>query len=337
MRVLRTAFVVTVIGIAVSGLADSRRSPLSATLLMEPSTTLPGIPVRVTLEIENKGETAATLPSRMSLRVVPTIGEPFIASTGGDADGSVMFHPRGENAVQPRERRRFVFSNFGQESPVWFVDPRLNAPGTYRLDALLSESPIRTDTPVVNADIESLTIGKSNSALLTVVEPRGEDAVVWQRVGQLAHERFGTATFSNAYWTAIREQVAREVWRDHPRSAYAAYLIDSIVDTPARKIAIAEKLLGMRPQNADTIRFVIAALHARLAREAETERHRDLQEALRVAALAREEFVSLIAQTDDPSVQRAAQQELAQIGTADEITANDAEVARAQERRRPPR
>jgi hypothetical protein len=312
----------------------AERNGLRLTIAAEPARTLPGIPVRLVLRIANASGDPLPVPRWAALRVVPANGEPFIAATGGEEDGAVLLPVPDGSVIAPHAEERIVYSNFGFESAAWFLDPRLNTPGTYRVDALLSDEPITIETPIINIDVGSLPVrALSNTQIITIEEPSGVDASMWRTMLSQAKKEFGVEAWSSAYWTALGTPLAIEAWRDYPTSVYAAYLVDKFPAAPVDKIRLAVKALMMNPPNAPTLRFIIGAFYAQMSRNAQTENRRNLQEALDYAAQARTELTGLLISSEDPRVQEAVRNELQQLGSVDEILAKDGEVAAAQRNR----
>src|SRR6476660_7221539 len=111
----------------------------SASLVLEPSKVVAGTPASLRLTISNDGDADIVISEKLLLRVIPANAPAFVAEWGAGQEHrfSNAVLPDGDRRIPPHSRRYFVFPAHNlEQSAGWFWDPRLNVPGTYRLQVL---------------------------------------------------------------------------------------------------------------------------------------------------------------------------------------------------------
>lgn len=213
--------------------------PAEMTLALEPSVTLPGIPVSFRFTVANPTSRNLRVPQWAVLHVAPAGGDSFISRWEGQWVANLSAFTEKES-LGPRQSLTFVIPvDSGLASPAWFFDPRLCQPGSYSLRVLLND---RLTQDAVRgkaaADILSAygsTGMLSNDVIMTVREPVGADAQVWS---YLTKEVGGE--FSVGYWLT-GHHLAKTIWTEHAGSTYARYIAGLV---PARETVDRMKILS---------------------------------------------------------------------------------------------
>ena len=108
--------------------------------------------------------------------------------------------------------------------PAWFRDDRLHGPGNYRLQLILGN--VVGEQPLESFPTSELH--PSNVASFHVLEPAGDDAVVWKTLGPLLK------SIPTTKEALEKGQLAKkDLAVNYPRSAYTGWLLASGVGTDA--------------------------------------------------------------------------------------------------------
>ncbi|HEY0370579.1 MAG TPA: hypothetical protein VGD79_01175 [Thermoanaerobaculia bacterium] len=301
---------------------------LSLVLTAEPSRTLPGIPVSLSVTAINDGDVDVALPAGLLLRVVPSSGEPFLAQWGFRQErrySSAAF-PETPGTVPAHGRKTFLFPAADIERAAgWFADPRIHIPGSYRLELLLADRlPEEELAHAAAVQLESVVPVRiaSTQAVLTVDTPDGEDAVLWNRLQELARKR-GAATWSVLFWNLEeRASFAHDALQNHPQSPYAAYAApyeNSIPDD--RRIDAVNRVLAAQPStpNREHLRLFVAQSQAAVAGDAEAAVPPNQRLAVEMTERARATFAALERESADPAIRSASRAARAKLPTAQEL------------------
>jgi hypothetical protein len=273
-------------------------------LALEPASVLPGLPVSFHVTIANHSERRVVVPSNLTLKVTPLGGVEFTARYGFVEEGITGRWPGeiGDTLIlMPGETTNVVFPvDTTLIGPDWFCDPRLNRPGSYRLQLVANSSD----------DIEATGTLASNLATLTVREPFGEDAKVWEKMQELG----GAGGWHTGMHTM--NGVAGFVWREHPSSSYLPYVATVLALTDrAEMIRALEAAIDLDPHGSrsEWLRVTLAGMHTRAAREASYVRGGDLVAATDHAEAARQIYKGVLADSKDGELRRRAEHGLADV------------------------
>lgn len=214
----------------------------------EPDALLPGLFPSLRIWITNEGSAQAEVPTRVALQVIPPRGEPFIAYTSMRRDDwTTELLPTGPLLLGPGETRDLSF--WARDE--WFgTDARFRTIGRFHLQLIadrgLDSRKLSGVTRVVDQPglIQPLV---SNETTFTALQPAGADLAVWNVIQQQS----GTCT----------PEVTALIWRDSPRSQYAAYCVPKPADPdPLKQIAAYEASLAVGPplHRAEVYRLNIA-------------------------------------------------------------------------------
>jgi hypothetical protein len=194
--------------------------------------------------------------------------------------------------------------------PVWFWDDRLNRPGVYTLQLIAEPNPPsdgnRVYDPLLLNDPDFLKERViSSAATLTIREPEGEDAKVWQAMQEAAPGHIWNAGLfaTHGFW------LANYVWQNHPTSHYL-HEVGTLVShsDPEQVFRALQAAIDMDPQGprSDLLRFVLAAYHRRRAEEIALV-DGDLGKAVAQANQARTIFQTLMRDTKSATVRADAE------------------------------
>lgn len=257
---------------------------LSVTLEVEPSTVLVGLSPSLRISVTNDGTSPAVSPKYAVVRVTPENGESFIALYGSGSNerhGGILGNER--TSIGPGERAIFEFRTSSITSrPEWFEDPRWLEPGTYRMQMLLMDS-TRGISQQGGVNLESIIAVRaaSREAVLTIEEPSGDDAIVWNALKEALHPR--ADALDPVYWDRPALQtVATEQVQLLPGSAYAPYIAGSVrSDSPVRKLEILHRIIDAHDEGEmiDEVWGQLAYDEMQLGREAELKK--DIPAAIR--------------------------------------------------------
>jgi hypothetical protein len=222
---MRKALFCFVLAIALPALASDL---VITDLTIDPSPSLPGEPIWVTLSIKNNGSKPLPLPKYGFLEAVPEAGEP-VALRSMDIVVSPLRDYREFKLVVPAgETIRLDFTNGAIADGFLFQEPRLWKPGRHFLRVLLFESLGTDGTLSLLGSVpwpELFATGRltappivSPDALFAVLEPSGVDAEAWA-----AFMRHSDGLGFNRGSAEQRAELAYEIATRFPDSAYAPY------------------------------------------------------------------------------------------------------------------
>ena len=113
-------------------------------------------------------------------------------------------------------------------APEWFYDPRLHVPGQYRLQVLLLDAidnVLIESTPAARLESVVPIRAASGEAILSVDTPTGDDAILWERLLNVAC-RHGASRWFYSFWGGAETWLfAKEALEKYPHSRYAAYVV----------------------------------------------------------------------------------------------------------------
>ena len=256
----RVILIPCILAVALVGFAAN----IQLSLGLNPKNTLPGLPVSMRLTATNLSESVITLPRHAVLKVIPTGGEPFVATWGQNSSAAWI----GEDSLKsskllPGKTTEILFPlDVTLASPGWFFDHRLSWPGVYRLQVILPANP--------NPENEIPETLISNEAILTIEEPHGEDSLVWNRMLELSNAQ----GWGGQEWSTLGFSLAREISDRHRTSGYFPYVASMVpASTVAERIGIAEHAISVNPSGpmVDLLRMGIANLHISEMRKASKE------------------------------------------------------------------
>lgn len=333
MSATRALAIVTILLSAAPLVAGS-----SASLVLEPSEVVAGTPASLRLTISNDGDADIVVPERLLLRVIPATASAFVAEWGGGQEH------RFSNAVLPTDDRRipahstrdFLFPAYAlDESAGWFWDPRLNAPGTYRLQVLFVDRYNEDDVFHTRAfDLERTLPVRlvSSESVLKIDVPRGADAAIWTRMLEMAREQ-GSQMWSPLYrlGRGWREYV-NDVVENHPESAYAPFVVGRYSERSATERYSAEerlkkirRVLDLHPATPahERIELLLAGVEVQAAQEAESVLHRDVNRATQFYERARADYQNLAKTAADPKIRQLSREWLDRIPTSEDLRRGD--------------
>jgi hypothetical protein len=211
-RLLLLAVTICVISSPAFG-ADRTTSLQVKSFDLVPHSTKRGIPVSLRLVVSNHSATWKALPAYAVLSVRTSDGTQFYASIGA---GSIAGMEWADDRLAPGETRAFEISTDGSFfRPIWFGDTRLHNPGTYLLDLLLSDSYSEEGPQGDRNQMAQLRA----TAVLTVEEPSGIDAEVWQLM-----QAFGGGTWQpSGLITRRGEELGDTILSQYSGSVYAGW------------------------------------------------------------------------------------------------------------------
>lgn len=204
------------------GAATSNAAEVTATLEVVPDHTLPGIPVSFRLTVTNSSSAAVQLPKRVVLAFQPP-EEPEFAALWQNRSLSAPLSEWFSDSVPPRATRTIDMATDGSLlRPDWFDQARCYRPGHYAVQILLGNYWVNDVRDYEHTDVEHLrsqAVILSSRAALTVDEPQGVDAVIWQEMVAADHSRCGLGSF----FTIAGQKLAARVVKEFPSSAYAGW------------------------------------------------------------------------------------------------------------------
>jgi hypothetical protein len=196
----------------------------------------------------------------------------------------------------------------------WFYDPRLNAPGTYRLQVLFLAETSESQVEVTTA---SLAEGKlpiravSAETILTVSEPTGDDAILWEELINLAEKRgCSNSSWSPRCWTLLEEyEVTKKAVEKYPSSSYTAYMLPNYHVASISDLAFVERAVDAqsRAANRDYLRLFVAQSQVRVAKNYSKGQAEQASELLAKAQLA---FQALILESKDADIRELSRREI---------------------------
>lgn len=290
MRVL--IFAVTLL------LATTLSGQLQVTIAVEPHSDLPGIIPSLRVAVRNNGSVPVDVPDPAALWVTPTTGDGFYAESGRYAESRT-----GRLEREPEEQVITVAPGTSRDLTFWHADwfradKRLQVPGSYRLKLLVGSDLDDKNDPDVSHHPPRPTRPtpmSSNEVTYTVLEPTGEDAVVWNRMAG----------------NGCSPQLAEEIWQSHPTSRYAAYCVPEVQGVDyAAAIALYEAAIEKNPNSmtADSYRLRIA--HSELGRMHRAMSADSIANAVAASDRARVILTALARDASVPDTRRAAAEKL---------------------------
>ena len=271
---------------------------LQITIAVEPRSDLPGIVPSLRVTVRNNGSVPVDVPDPAALWVAPTTGDGFYAESGRYAGSRTERLDR-----EPAEQVITVAPGASRDLTFWHADwfradKRLQGPGTYRLNLLVGSDlddrnapdtfhhPARPPRPAATS---------SNEVTYTVLDPTGEDAVVWNLMAG----------------SGCSPLLAAEIWQSHPTSRYAAYCVPEVQGVDyAAAIATYEAAIekNPHPSTADVYRLNIA--HAELGRMQRAMDADSIANAVAASDRARVILTALARDAVVPDTRRAAAEKL---------------------------
>jgi hypothetical protein len=179
--------------------------------------------------------------------MTPAGGEPaFALAYNSSIVENIAGWTDGVTSVPPRSQYAFDIPVDGTlGNPSWFYDARLNRPGNYRLQLVLSDiagEKLRSVKPTALASVLTQNSVASNEAVLTVDTPSGKDAAVWQLIQSETHQRAGAGIWLNG------GDLMRRIWTAHPTSTYAQYIAVRVpLDSVDQQIKAIQDVLAASP------------------------------------------------------------------------------------------
>jgi len=220
---------------------------LSVQFTLSPAHTLPALPVSFHVTVTNSDPVARPLPPGAILIMTPAAGEPaFALAYNSSIAENIAGWTEGVTSVGPHSQYTFDIPVDGTlGNPSWFYDARLNRPGDYRLQLVLSDLPgekLRNIKPTALASVLTPNSVVSNEAMLTVDTPVGEDAAVWQLIQGETHQRAGAGIWLNS------GDLMRRIWTAHRASTYAQYIALRVpLDSVEQQIKAIQDVLAASP------------------------------------------------------------------------------------------
>lgn len=227
--------------------------------------TLPAIPVDFRITVSSASSQPFTIENGAALEVTTESGEKFLARWGGRDVVFASLAPPTKGLPTPvvippgTSRDFFHTADCTLMTQEYFGDWHLSMPGRYSLRVAV--------LPQGVSGFESAEVLWSNSVSLTVQQPQGDDAAVWQMLTAItaAKDRKG---FSAEDWANENPPaIAEDVYAKYPRSHYVPYLACWKAATPAGRLQNIEAALALNPTGplADRLKLTAAAVHNGIA------------------------------------------------------------------------
>jgi hypothetical protein len=219
--------------VVAAGMARAAPLPLQVSLRAESHRTIPGIPIDVRIVITNPTDTEVELPGHdIMLRVERAGQAPFWAFDGIAVGGLAAFRLQpcstdgDEWPLAAHTSIEYALDGSPSGEKSWWQDPRLNVPGIYRLQVVFDPPAWAMRIGKRPDDVMSdAALGPdaliSKPFVVTVDEPRGDDALVWERLSAAVHDPEMKGV------DAVREssrELATALLEAHPQSRYAPWL-----------------------------------------------------------------------------------------------------------------
>jgi hypothetical protein len=298
-------------------------SSLSVTAVADPAATLPGIPIRLIVTVENTSDMAQNLPGLLVIEARADAGAPFVPDVFDFPVRSLSDEYRDARTLQAREKRVYEIPLSSNLTDGTMADPRLWTPGTYRLRVLMHDDLRNNDLHQFGLDgllgagrIRSPLIA-SSQATVHIEEPAGVDREIWTILLAKTEGRgLSRAREDRA------DAIAKELWSLPGTSAYKPYLVIYMRHTPIEeKKAIWKQITEQYPAHpvAEVIRVGSAQAKAHEAK-AEIRRGGDLDAILRRTEEARAELMVLEKEARHDLVRIRARNALATVKSRERIT-----------------
>ena len=294
-----------------------------------PARTLPGLPVGIYFTVHNEGTQAVSVGNCARLEITLGSGEILDRMFGSERCG--IFEPFSQELRQVAPGAS-VDGAFPLEAALtsndWFSDPRLSFPGQFRVRLFVPvtvvgqkvsrlRGPARRQKPSSPSSGASLAerapVGnkpvseaQSNEVTVTVMEPAGEDLLVWKRMLELS---------KGSGWTSVRWKSGpfTEIWKNHPTSGYFPYVAASIPGKAnLERIDILKRAIEMDSDGpmANQLRRAVAWLYGI---EARTVLNADLEAAVRLNDEARRTLRDTLKRADTPFIKQALEKDLEEL------------------------
>ncbi|HCX29866.1 MAG TPA: hypothetical protein DHU55_08890 [Blastocatellia bacterium] len=202
---------ITLLGLpSVAAAAGALRANFSA----DTSQTLQGIPVSFRVKLVNDESDPVNIPQNSILIATNGRGETFVVLSAGSA---IAYSFTGAALLGGKAQRVYDIATNGTFlKPGVFLDGRLYDAGVYHLQLLLTDAHVSPGTPIDDIARDAI---KSNTIVLTVIEPHGIDAEVWQQMRRLT----GGIWHPMKALTPAGEEFAKMVVARYPDSSYAGW------------------------------------------------------------------------------------------------------------------
>lgn len=299
-------------------------TPLSIRATAEPAVTLPGLPVRIVLIVENTADVTVQLPRRMVLEARSESGDTFIPGVLGFP--IQVFPPEYDEllTLKPREKRVYEIPMSETLTSGAMADPRLWKPGAYTLQLFLHDE--LRDYDLDQYGLEGLLragrIGTplvtSSEATLRIEEPIGIDAEVWKTIVEKTDGRGFMRTEE-----CKADAIANELWARGAESVYWPYLIHGMFCTPREHLKPRWKAIVERDPNHPVAEMIrLGRAHAKaLDAENSIDDGVDLETILKLTEEARAELTILQKTARQHLVRVRAAEKLAHVKSAERLTA----------------
>jgi hypothetical protein len=297
MRMLLTAIVF----FAATDASSTECRGICASTHLSESSTVPGVPVGIALEITNSSAAELTIENSFRLRVVPLgsgSGRPFYAESlrsrligpDGAAEEDALPGPMSLGGTADR----FTVRSGGRlrvskpvslslTEPAWLGDHRLNRPGKYE----------------VAIEYTSTAAGEAKAALaapamLTVAFRTERDAEAWAFL-----EREGRGGWGAAEWGMFGPHFVKAFREKFPDTAYAFFTAGAEPMELEERIAHLSGIIDANPNEAftDVLRLTVAELTIQMGHNRVGAR--DPEGAVRFFQSARAQLTSLARNSDD--------------------------------------
>lgn len=324
MKTIAMAVVVVLSTFAVSA------SSLSITAETDQISSLPGIPITLTLTVENTTDISQKLPGRMVLEVQPEHGQPFVPSVLGFPVAGLPDEYRDLQNLDPHEKRTFEIPLSAALMSGAMADPRLWSPGTYGLqlffhDELRNEDVLRFGLRgLLGAGSISSEPMVSSRATIHIKQPAGIDAEIWNALISRTQGRGLLLTDD-----VEADRIAKELWPIAGDSAYMPYLITYMRYVPRKDFdPIWDRVIEHNPGHpvAEQARLLRATVKAQEAKSA-IYSGGNLQEILAKTEEARAELAALQEGSQHDLLRIRARNALAKMGNREQIIQTYREVA----------
>lgn len=300
--------------------------PASINLSLEPTHTIPGIGVSVHITAENTSDEEIVLPKKLLLRVTPEAGEPFIAKFGlsGEHRFSTAELLGGETALHlaPHSERTFAISARNLYGNGWSVDPRINVPGSYRLQLLLLDHVDETAiyaTPAIQLESVIGPVLLSGDAAMTVETPKGDDAILWKLLSEPVRHRGEPLSIAYVRPRELSE-FAREAVEHYPGSSYAPYAVEEAYNLPhLQRLENARRILDAQPESAirDYVHLFVARMESGLAGDPEARSNLTL--AIELTERARADYLAIERSSSDSELRETSRVEREKLPTVEKL------------------
>lgn len=310
------------LSVAASSLSVTASS-LSVTAVADPAATLPGIPIRLIVTVENTSDVAQTLPGLLVVEAHADTGAPFVPDVFDMPVSSFPEEYRDARTLRAREKRAYEIPLSSNLTDGAMADPRLWTPGTYRLRVLMHDDLRNGDVYQFGLDkllgagrIRSPLIA-SSQATVRIEGPAGIDREIWTALLAKTEGRGLTRTREDR-----ADAIAKELWSLPGTSPYKPYLVAYMRDTPIEELkTIWKQITEQYPTHpvAEVIRFGRAEAKAYEA-EAEILRGGDLDAILRQTEEARAALTVLEKEARHDLVRIRTRNALAAVKTREGLT-----------------